>query len=56
VELTAAGRALLVEARPMWVEAQRRFSQTLGEDAARELRVVLKRVATSEFGAAVHVD
>jgi len=49
VALTAAGRALLVRARPMWVEAQRRFSRTMGEDAARELRVVLKRVATSEF-------
>ena len=49
VALTAAGRALLVRARPMWVEAQRRFSRTMGEDAARELRVVLKRIATSEF-------
>ena len=56
VALTAGGRALLVEARPMWVEAQRRFSRTMGEDAARELRVVLTRVATSEFGATVHVD
>ena len=50
VELTAAGRALLVEARPMWLEAQRRFSRTMGEDAARELRVVLKRVATADYG------
>jgi len=49
VALTAAGRALLARARPMWVEAQRRFSRTMGEDAARELRVVLKRIATSEF-------
>lgn len=49
VALTAAGRALLVEARPMWVEAQRRFSRTMGEDTARQLRVMLKRVATSEF-------
>jgi DNA-binding MarR family transcriptional regulator len=46
VALTAAGRALLAKARPMWAEAQRRLARAMGEDAARELRVVLKQVAT----------
>jgi DNA-binding MarR family transcriptional regulator len=45
VVLTATGRALLAKARPMWVDAQRRFARTMGEEAARELRLTLKRVA-----------
>jgi DNA-binding MarR family transcriptional regulator len=50
VTLTASGRALLAKARPRWADAQRRFSRTMGADAARELRVILKRVATMDYG------
>lgn len=50
IALTAVGRALVAKARPMWAEAERRFSRTMGEDGARELRVTLKRVATTDFG------
>lgn len=49
VTLTAAGRALLAKTRPMWVDAQRRFARAMGEDAARDLRVTLKRVATIDY-------
>jgi DNA-binding MarR family transcriptional regulator len=45
VMLTAAGRSLLAKARPMWAGAQRRFARAMREDAARELRAILKRVA-----------
>ena len=49
VALTTAGQALLAKARPMWADAERRFSRTMGEDAARELRMTLKRVATTDY-------
>jgi DNA-binding MarR family transcriptional regulator len=50
VALTAAGQALLAKARPMWADAERRFARTMGENAARELRMTLKRVATMDYG------
>jgi DNA-binding MarR family transcriptional regulator len=49
VSLAAAGRVLLARAWPMWAEAERRFSRTMGEDAARDLRKTLKRAATMDF-------
>jgi DNA-binding MarR family transcriptional regulator len=49
VRLTKAGRALLAQSRPLWVEAQRRFEQTIGAEPARRLRKSLRRVATTEF-------
>ena len=52
VALTAAGRALLAKTRPMWIDAQRRFARAVGGDAARELRVILKWVATTDYGRA----
>src|SRR5579862_4989455 len=39
VALTAAGQALHAKARPMWADAERRFARSIGEDAARELRM-----------------
>lgn len=53
IALTPAGKTLLVKARPLWAAAQRRFERRFGEAAARNLRVVLKQIATAEFPAAV---
>jgi DNA-binding MarR family transcriptional regulator len=47
--LTAAGRRILANARPLWAAAERRFGSTMGEDTARDLRRTLKRVATTDF-------
>ena len=49
VMLTAAGKALLARARPLWAAAQARFESTFGEKAALNLRTTLKRIATSDF-------
>lgn len=50
VALTDAGKAVVAKARPRWAAAQRRFESTFGKEAALELRVVLKEIATAEFG------
>jgi DNA-binding MarR family transcriptional regulator len=50
VALTPAGKALIAKARPHWAGAQRRFEGTFGKAAARDLRTVLKQVATADFG------
>jgi DNA-binding MarR family transcriptional regulator len=50
VALTEAGKAAVVKARPRWAVAQRRFESTFGKEAALELRMVLKEIATAEFG------
>jgi DNA-binding MarR family transcriptional regulator len=49
VALTEAGKAAVVKARPLWTVAQRRFESTFGQDAALELRTVLKEIATAKF-------
>jgi DNA-binding MarR family transcriptional regulator len=49
VALTEAGKAAVVKARPLWAVAQRRFESTFGQDAALELRAVLKEIATAKF-------
>ncbi len=49
IALTPAGTALMKKARPLWVKAERRFEQVFGTDAALDLRVVLKKVATADF-------
>jgi DNA-binding MarR family transcriptional regulator len=49
VMLTAAGKALLSQAHPLWERAQRRFKASFGRDPAARLRQTLKRIATSDF-------
>lgn len=41
LSLTAAGRALLEKAIPLWRDAQRHVSEKLGRDKTRNLRAVL---------------
>lgn len=50
IALTPAGKAIIARARPRWNAAQRRFESAFGEEAALELRAVLKEIATAEFG------
>jgi DNA-binding MarR family transcriptional regulator len=50
VALTRAGKVLVGEARPLWAGAQRRFEGTFGKAAALDLRIVLKQLATADFG------
>ena len=50
VALTQAGKAAVAKALPRWAVAQRRFESTFGEEAALELRMVLKEIATAEYG------
>ena len=50
VTLTAAGKALLARAGPLWARAQARFERTFGKRSARNLRASLKRLATLDFG------
>jgi DNA-binding MarR family transcriptional regulator len=48
--LSAAGRAVLAKARPLWAAAERQFAGAVGGgDVARDLRRTLKRVATTEL-------
>src|ERR1700736_4298507 len=49
IALTRAGKALVAKARPRWAGAQRRFESTFGQEAALELRTLLKQVATADF-------
>jgi DNA-binding MarR family transcriptional regulator len=49
VALTEAGKAAVAKARPRWAAAQRRFERTFGQDAALELRTVLKGIAGAKF-------
>ena len=46
---TSTGKGLVAEGRPLWARAQRRFEKAVGADAAQELRIILKRVATADF-------
>jgi len=50
VALTEAGKAAVANARPRWAAAQRRFESAFGKEAAVELRIVLKEIATAEYG------
>lgn len=50
IALTGPGKALVAKARPRWERAQRRFESTFGKKAALDLRMVLKRVVTADFG------
>lgn len=52
IVLTDTGRALLSEARRLWVEAQHSFEEAFGANEALQLRILLKRVATLELGEA----
>ncbi|MEP6618889.1 MAG: MarR family winged helix-turn-helix transcriptional regulator [bacterium] len=47
LELTAAGKVRLEEARPYWQKAQRRFESSFGKADARELRDILRRAVES---------
>jgi DNA-binding MarR family transcriptional regulator len=49
VTLTAAGRALLAKALPLWAAAQTRFETAFGKQPAFNLRRTLKGIATSDF-------
>ena len=49
VTLTHAGKAAVAKTLPLWAAAQRRFESTFGEEAALELRTVLKEIATADF-------
>jgi hypothetical protein len=44
-----AGKALVAEARPLWLRAQRRFEKHVGDKDARDLRKALKRIAGEDF-------
>src|SRR5271167_3711164 len=50
IVLTPAGKTVVAKARPRWAAAQRRFESTFGKEAALELRMVLKEIATAEYG------
>jgi hypothetical protein len=45
VQLTSAGRAAVVRARPYWTEAHRRFAGLFGEPEMAELRAALRDIA-----------
>jgi len=49
VALTPAGKAVAARARPLWAEAQRSFENTFGNEAALEIRAVLKEIAMTEY-------
>ena len=49
VALTPAGKAAAARARPLWAEAQRSFENTFGNEAALEIRAVLKEIAMAEY-------
>ena len=49
VALTPAGKAAAARARPLWAEAQRSFENTFGNEAALEIRAVLKEIAMTEY-------
>jgi DNA-binding MarR family transcriptional regulator len=52
VELTAAGRAKLIESNRLWRKAQRRFEEVYGVQRAASLRVALAEIYSDEFAAA----
>ena len=49
IRLSAAGKALLKQARPLWARAERRFERKIGAAPARALREALIRVAAADF-------
>lgn len=52
IRLTAAGKSLLKQARPLWASAERRFERKIGAAPARALREALIRVAAADFNPA----
>ncbi len=50
IALTEAGTELLAMARPLWASAQSRFEHVFGTPAAGELRKILGRVESIDFG------
>ena len=50
VELTPQGKLALRHARTLWRKAESRFEKALGKRPAAQLRAVLHRLATNEFG------
>lgn len=52
VTITAKGRAILDQAKPLWEGAQVSFETEMGADEAAQLRTMLKRVAGTTFASA----
>lgn len=52
VELTAAGRAKLIESNRLWRTAQNRFEQVYGAERAAALRAALAELFSDEFAQA----
>jgi DNA-binding MarR family transcriptional regulator len=52
IALTPTGAALMREARPLWIDAEKRFQIVFGADPAFDLRVALKRATYVAFDAA----
>jgi DNA-binding MarR family transcriptional regulator len=51
VALTEVGATLFAKARPLWVDAERHFESRFGAEAARQLRLTLKHVTTTDLSA-----
>jgi DNA-binding MarR family transcriptional regulator len=49
IALTPAGTALMVDARKLWIEAERRFQAAFGPGESLTLRTALKQVTTIAF-------
>ncbi|WP_045835915.1 MarR family winged helix-turn-helix transcriptional regulator [Hyphomicrobium sp. 99] len=49
VTLTKAGRKKLEQTTKLWLEAQRRFEKTFGEQRAADLRAVLEELSSEQF-------
>lgn len=52
IVLTAAGRAKLSEALPLWEEAQRNFRRAFGAGSAKALRTSLRLLTSADFARA----
>ena len=52
IALTHTGAALMREARPLWVAAEKRFQIVFGAEPALDLRMALKRATFVAFDAA----
>ena len=52
IRLTEAGAARLRSAIKGWIEAQKHFEATVGEDASTELRTLLRTVVQTDFAGA----
>ena len=49
VSVTASGRQILAEARPLWQRAQSMFEGDIGAEKAEVLRAELNRIAETDF-------